>query len=140
MTCSFGNYEFVRALSIVYLAFQLTVHSHLKDDHLNQFILAAENSCSLVYLDTSNNDGLNSTLVKRLKEVLEFNALKHPYVIQPISTSVSDRMVSNRRGQNIGHLHSFLKEMKLNTKILNLPIETRHEMTKNKYVCYSQNF
>ncbi|KZS21852.1 putative Centrosomal protein of 78 kDa [Daphnia magna] len=105
---------------------------HLKDDHLNQFILAAENSCSLVYLDTSNNDGLNSTLVKRLKEVLEFNALKHPYVIQPISTSVSDCMVSNRRGQNIGHLHSSLKEMKLNTKILNLPIETRHEMTKNK--------
>ncbi|XP_057364604.1 protein Cep78 homolog [Daphnia carinata] len=104
---------------------------NLRDDHLNQLIVAAEKSCSLVYVDTSNNDGLNSSLVKRLKKVLEFNVLKHPYVvIQPISTPVSDRLVSNRIGQNV-HRNTSSKEMKLNTKTQNSPIKPRHE-SKNK--------
>ncbi|KAI9560494.1 hypothetical protein GHT06_011427 [Daphnia sinensis] len=101
---------------------------HLKDGHLNQLIMAAKKTLSLVYVDTRNNDGLNPTLVKKLKEVLEFNARKHPnVVIQPIFTPVSDRLVSNRTGQKVVHQDSSSKQMKLKQ---NLPIQTRHESKK----------
>lgn len=121
------------------MAFHLFVPSNLKDIHLNHFIRAAENGHSLVHLDTSNNEGLNSKLVKRLKERLEENALKHPFVvIQPIAISVSDRGLSSQIKQKVLRRDSSSKEIKLKTKTENLPFKIRR-VTKDKYVCFSLN-
>lgn len=45
---------------------------------MDQLIRAAEKNQSLIFLDVSNNNALNSELLNKLEEVLRCNSLKHP--------------------------------------------------------------
>lgn len=102
-------------------------NSNLENTHVDQLIRAAEKNQSLIFLDISNNNDLNSELLNKLKEVLSFNSLKHhPVVLESIKLPK--------------HISNFLLVNQAKEKYLDYQVTTSKEVnpilakTRNKVI------